>query len=89
VSSTFEILKSKYGAVLTLKQLAEVLSRKPEGLRQALLKKEPWTRELNEAKRYIGNKVYFPVDVVTALLDGTSINEESNSDGSIDHSTIE
>ena len=72
MSLTFEILKERYGAVMTLEQLAETLSRKPEGLRMALSRKEPWARDINAAKVYIGRRMYFPVEVVAKLLDGTS-----------------
>jgi len=73
VNSTFEILKEQYGAVMTLEQLAATLSRKPEGLRMALLKpKEEWARELNTRKVYIGRRMYFPTEAVAALLDGAA-----------------
>ena len=72
MSLTFEILKEKYGAVMTLEQLAETLSRKPEGLRMALLRKEPWAEDINRAKVYIGRRVYFPVEIVANLLNGAS-----------------
>ena len=52
MSSTFEILKEQYGAVMTLEQLAATLSRKPEGLRMALLKpRDDWARSLVSASR--------------------------------------
>jgi len=72
VSLTLEILKEKYGAVMTLEQLADTLSRKPEGLRMALLRREPWAEDINKAKVYIGRRVYFPVEVIANLLDGAS-----------------
>lgn len=72
MSLTLEILKERYGAVMTLEQLAETLSRKPEGLRMALLRKKPWAEDINKAKFYIGRRVYFPVDVVANLLNGAS-----------------
>ena len=77
MSVTFEILKNKYGAVMTLEQLAEILSRKPEGLRMALIRKESWAQELNQAKRYIGRRMYFPTQVVAVLLDGELIKRRS------------
>ncbi|WJF90210.1 hypothetical protein QS306_00515 [Paraburkholderia bonniea] len=56
---------------MTLEQLAETLSRKPEGLRMALLKpKERWARELGARKLYIGRRMYFSTETVAALLDG-------------------
>lgn len=72
MSLTLEILKARYGAVMTLEQLAETLSRKPEGLRMALIRKEHWAEDINKAKVYIGRRVYFPVEIVANLLDGTS-----------------
>lgn len=78
MSLTFEILKERYGAVMTLEQLAETLSRKPEGLRMALSRKEPWTKDINTAKVYIGRRMYFPVEAVARLLDGTPNSIGSN-----------
>ncbi|WP_254212176.1 hypothetical protein [Burkholderia multivorans] len=69
----FDILKERYGAVMTLEQLAATLSRKPEGLRMALLKsKSEWARCLNAQKVYIGRRMYFPTEAVARLFD-TSI----------------
>lgn len=80
MSLTLEILKEKYGAVMTLEQLAETLSRKPEGVRMALSRKEPWAEDINNTKVYIGRRVYFPVEVVARLLDGfsSSINSKKS-----------
>jgi len=72
VSLTFEILKEKYGVVMTLEQLADTLSRKPERLRMALLRKEPWAEDINKTNVYIDRRVYFPVEVIANLLDGAS-----------------
>lgn len=66
----FDILKERYGAVMTLEQLATTLSRKPEGLRMALLKsKSEWARCLNAEKVYIGRRMYFPTEAVARLFD--------------------
>ncbi|KGR50638.1 hypothetical protein [Xanthomonas vasicola] len=66
----FDILKERYGAVMTLEQLATTLSRKPEGLRMALLKsKSEWARHLNAQKVYIGRRMYFPTEAVAHLFD--------------------
>lgn len=59
---------------MTLEQVAATLSRKPEGLRMALLKSnEAWTHELNNRKVYVGRRMYFPTKYVAALLDGDLI----------------
>ena len=69
MTSIFETLKDQYGAVMTLEQLAATLSRKPEGLRMALLKStEEWAIHLNAGKVYIGRRMYFPTDTVAAVL---------------------
>lgn len=66
----FDILKDRYGAVMTLEQLAATLSRKPEGLRMALLKpKSEWAYHLNSHKFYVGRRMYFPAEAVAHLLD--------------------
>jgi hypothetical protein len=71
MNPTLDILRQRYGAVMTLNQLALTLSRKPEGLRMTLLnEKQEWARELNARKMYIGRRMYFPVDAVAALLVG-------------------
>ena len=54
------------------------LSRKPEGLRMALLNpKEDWVRELNARKVYLGRRMYFPVEVVASLLNGEQAAQEN------------
>ncbi len=71
MNSAFEILKEQYGAVMTLEQLAMALSRRPEGLRMALLNpKEAWAHKLNAHKFYVGRRMYFPVEVVASVLIG-------------------
>ncbi|WP_253197156.1 hypothetical protein [Burkholderia cenocepacia] len=55
---------------MTLDQLAAALSRKPEGLRMALLKpKSEWAHCLNSHKFYVGRRMYFPTEVVAHLFD--------------------
>jgi hypothetical protein len=71
MNQTLGILINRYGAVMTLNQLAETLDRKPEGLRMALLAgKESWAQKLNARKIYVGRRMYFPVDAVAAMLVG-------------------
>lgn len=63
---------------MTLEQVAATLSRKPEGLRMALLKpKEAWAHELNDRKVYIGRRMYFQTKDVAALLNGSLTIEEN------------
>lgn len=71
MNSTLNYLLVRYGPVLTIVQLAETLSRKPAGLRAALQESEAcWVKTLNARKTRIGRRVYFPADVIAALIDG-------------------
>lgn len=69
--SALELLRKQYGPVMTIEQLAGVLSRKASGLRGVLQNPtEPWMHALNRVKRRIGRRIYFPVESVAALLNG-------------------
>lgn len=71
-SSTLDFLHRKYGPVLTLEDVAEVLSRKPQGVRMALSqRKEAWAMQVSASKVHIGRRVYFPAEIVAALIAGT------------------
>ncbi|SDQ22671.1 hypothetical protein SAMN05443245_0462 [Paraburkholderia fungorum] len=78
METTLELLQARYGAVMTLEQLAQTLSRKPEGLRMALLSSnEAWAVSLNASKRYIGRRMYFSTELVAELLSGRRISGET------------
>ena len=71
MNPTLIYLLQKYGPTLTLGELAEVLKRKPGGLRSALsMHTETWAIELNSSKVYVGRRVHFPAEVVANLLIG-------------------
>lgn len=71
MSSTLSYLLQKYGPTLTIEELAEVLKRKPGGLRAVLsLRTETWAFELHARKIYVGRRVHFPVEAVADLLAG-------------------
>lgn len=72
VSSTLDFLLRKYGPSLTLEDLAEVLKRKPSGVRSVLSRNaDDWAKEINKKKVYIGRRVYFPAEAVADLLSGS------------------
>lgn len=74
VSFTLEFLLQKYGPSLTLEDLAEVLKRKPSGVRSVLSRDEDdWAKEINKKKVYIGRRVYFPAEAVAELLAGSLV----------------
>lgn len=71
MNSIFHYLLTKYGPTLTLEELAEVLKRRPGGVRSALsTRSEPRAIELSQRKVYVGRRVHFPADVVADLLAG-------------------
>ena len=75
MSFTLEFLLQKYGPSLTLEDLAEVLKRKPSGVRSVLSRDEDdWAKEINKKKVYIGRRVYFPAEAVAELLAGSLVN---------------
>ncbi|MBK6612612.1 hypothetical protein [Ottowia sp.] len=77
MNSKLEFLRSQYGVVMTLEQLAKALSRKPGGLREALDKpREVWAIRMNARKIYVGRRMYFPVEAVASLLDGAFASSE-------------
>lgn len=65
-SSMFE----KYGPLLTLAQLAQMLDRSTDGIRMALREANPYAERLNAAKVRIGRRIYFRTPDVANLLLG-------------------
>lgn len=66
-----DTLLKTYGPLISMAQLAQVLSRSPEGLRIALRTSRSWTEQINGAKLKIGRRTYFRTSEVAAALDGT------------------
>jgi YesN/AraC family two-component response regulator len=74
VNQTLDFLHQKYGPSLTLEDLAEVLKRKPNGVRSVLSRDEDdWAKQINKKKIYIGRRVYFPAEAVAELLAGSLV----------------
>jgi len=65
-----KILLGKYGPLLTLCQLAELLDRSPQGLRISLNNDTPLSRFLKPKRLKIGRRVYFRSNHIAELLDG-------------------
>ena len=65
-----QVLLSKYGPLLTLCQLAELLDRSPQGLRISLNSNTPLSRFLKPRRLKIGRRVYFRSNHIAELLDG-------------------
>lgn len=61
-------LFEKYGYYITLKQLAELLNRSPEGLRVTMFHQTPTAEKLRNARLRIGRSLYFNIKKVAELF---------------------
>lgn len=61
-------LIDRYGPLLTLSDVAEILRRSPDGLRVSLGRENEVSEKLNPAKKKIGRRVYFRVSAVAELI---------------------
>ena len=60
----------KYGPLITLGQLAQMLDRSADGVRMTLREASPYAEQLNLAKVRIGRRIYFRTPDVAQLLLG-------------------
>lgn len=58
----------KYGPLITINQLAQILNRTVNGVRMALGENESYAQQLNTHKIYIGRRVYFKTLGVAELI---------------------
>lgn len=65
-----ETLLEKYGPLLSIAQLANVLDRSCEGLRISLRSTSQFAAGLNTAKIKLGRRVYFRTSQVADYLSG-------------------
>jgi len=68
--TTEQILIERYGPLLTMGQLAELLHRSRDGLRLTLRGHSTLATALTEARVRIGRRVHFRAGVVAKILDG-------------------
>lgn len=68
--ATEEYLLQTYGALVTVNQLAAVLSRSAEGLRLSLRRDSDWAKQLNAARVKVGRRIYFRTVEVARVFDG-------------------
>lgn len=61
-------LHQKYGPLLSLQQLAELLHRSADGLRVALRTSQPYALRICEARVKIGRRVYFRTTDIASYL---------------------
>lgn len=65
-----ETLLEKYGPLLTIAQLAQLLDRSPEGLRISLRSSTPWVDQINASRFRLGRRVYFRTSQIALVLSG-------------------
>jgi hypothetical protein len=66
--TTEETLINKYGALLTISQLAEILSRSVDGTRMSLRTQNVWSERINATRLKIGRRVYFLTSEIAQYL---------------------
>lgn len=67
---TEEFLLKNYGPLLTISQLACMLSRSADGLRISLARESEWARRINQTRVKVGRRVYFRTGEIASLFDG-------------------
>ncbi|MGG5149173.1 DNA-binding protein [Alcaligenes aquatilis] len=67
--TTEEQLIERYGPLLSLIDLSELLKRSPDGLRISLRSQSEFAEQWNVARRKVGRRVYFRASVVADLID--------------------
>lgn len=61
-------LTDKYGVLMTIENLAEVLNRSKNGLRITLQQDNEMSRLFNQARQKFGRRVYFNTPEVAQIL---------------------
>jgi len=67
--TTEEQLLKRYGPLLSLTDLSDLLKRSPDGLRISLRSQSEFANKWNSAKRKVGRRVYFKASDVAGLID--------------------
>ena len=63
-----DTLFQRFGPLLSIAQLAAVLDRSPDGLRDSLRATNEWTQRINKARLKIGRRVYFRTSQIAEVL---------------------
>ena len=71
----YQALFKQFGVLLTCKQLAQVLHRSKDGLRQTLKRRTEWTARVNSSKVRFGRRVYFRTGQIAELIGGSASDE--------------
>lgn len=63
-----ESISGKYGPLLSLQELAEILHRSPGGLRIALRGEQSYAKKINSTRIRIGRRIYFSTPAIAQLI---------------------
>ena len=69
MSTVREEFFKTHGPLITTAQLAKILSRTEEGLRVGMYSKTEFSRQLREAKKHFGRRVYFSTEKIADILE--------------------
>lgn len=69
MTTTEQILVNKYGPLLTLVQVSELLNRSADGLRMSLRQDSIFSRQMLSAKRKLGRRLYFKAVDLAKIID--------------------
>ena len=72
-----EILLQRFGPLLSMAQLADVLDRSPDGLRISLRSSNHWSLRINETRLKVGRRVYFRASQIATLLSDENLQNGS------------
>lgn len=67
--TTEDQIVERYGTLLSIDDLSELLKRSPNGLRVSLHGQSKFASQWNRAKKKIGRRVYFRARDVAVLID--------------------
>lgn len=71
ISSLSTALQDRYGPLLNLVHLADILHRSPDGLRIALRGSSTYADRINATRLKIGRRIYFRTSGIAEILTGT------------------
>lgn len=67
--SISDLLINKYGPLMTLDELAQVLKRSEDGLRVCLTRRNPFYRAIADARVHLGRRLYFSTPAIGDILE--------------------
>ena len=84
--STIHYLLDKHGPLLSLKEVAHLLKRAPQGVRVCSYRATPLGRQLQSARVKIGRRVYFAAEKIAEIIDQNQEMESHTPDAHVGQS---